>query len=1237
MASTGHHSPWPTSHSDGGDPLDGRVIRSVARNLLRPGLDVLGVAVPLGPFEISAERVESLGGRFTQFVNKLLELETSAQGMRGHQLAVTSNESTPDGGVDASLRGSIGSDFLPSGNSAWQFKRSGFGPTACAAELSGATWAHEFVRSGGSYVIVIGAALPDNLIERRRVSVVAKAIDLGLITEDDASRIRVYDANKLARWASRFPALAVSRLAGGPGSAAIDFDTWAAGRTHDKTWVSDDPRDGAMNAIRAQVASSGIIEIRVQGEPGVGKTRMVLEALRDPAISPLVAYVADERAVGGELLTHLISEDRVAILVVDECPAERHVKLVERLPADPAIRLITIGDTGPAATRTPVVGLTGVTADVTEEFLKLNYRSLRSESRRFVADHSRGNMRWTIVLADRVSGVSDAQAADIIARNDIEHFVATILPEGRDFFFSAILALLERVGCDGEKRYQLKTLADFVGVSAEDLDVVAAELEQRGLLVRQGRYRAVTPHPLSVYLAAEAWKTYGRRLVSELLPRLDPDMALAFFRRVADLGRFEPARSVLPQLLSTTGPFSTLDALEAGGLGKMLTQLAIVLPEEVALHLAELIDQADLDTLCAQRSSRRDLVWTLEKLVWHSRTFEIAANSLLKLALAENETFSNNASGTWVDLFGTMLPGTAASPAERAAYLRKVSASRDPAVRTIAVIAAAKSLVTHESISVSGELQSGVLVEPRGTPTTWEEAGTYRRAMIELLKIATRDEDSTVASKAEDALIAAAAPVLGDWFAGEALADALCHLGGDGLRRLRARAEHLISLYDRHNSPNQLIREKLVALLERLPDPSLEERVQVLLRLNRWDFDDGELQSRIERTLRGLSDAEARRRLLRSALAEDLPAAWELGNAIAAIDGKSDEALSALVDAFSVSPSAIVGYLSGLQTAGHATAIEDFLDGDLAARLTTRDRLSIAVRGPVTEESRARIFAGINELGVAEAIFLLLGWYRNMSEDEIAGVIHGLIKEASSQEDYNALVQWLSFVVHPGGSMPASVADDAWQVVTLRRKYPELSQQSWDWAQLAQAFMSEHSLEIGRIILDLIDSDQIMIADDDREAELLGKAAEMHPRAIWDDVARRLEAASWRLEVELRGWFLLHIPSDAVEEWVGLDVQRARIVASLTPIGGDEPAEVTRFLLANFYNDRRVASSLYSSLVSGFWTGQESDRIARQIEQLKGWRRRTTEPAGVREWARLTLEHLEASRDAALQREAEGY
>lgn len=1189
----------------------------------------------LGPFDIPSERIQALGPSFTAFVNRLLDLEARRHGLQGYLVSVNSNETTPDGGVDASVRGAPLTDYLPAGDSAWQFKRTGLGPQACADEFADADWAHEFVRGGGSYILVLGAALPDNRIEERRKKVAEKAIELGLLTTDDRQRIRVYDANMLARWASQFPSLAVSRLAGGPGSVVVDYETWASGRTHDKRWVADTQRAAAVETIRSQVSSSGIVDVRVQGESGIGKTRLVLQALDDDELRPLVAYVSDERSVGGELLAHLIDDKRVAILVVDECPAERHIKLVERLPADPAIRLVTIGDAGAAATRSPVVAVAPMPEAEREEFLRTNYPQLGAEARRFVADHSDGNMRWIILLADRVIRLPEAQAADLITRDDIQSFVATILPEGRDFFCATVLALLERVGWDRDLRFQLEVLARFADVPLEQMENVGGQLQQQGLLVQQGRYRAVEPHPLAVLLAAEAWRTYGDRIPTDLLPKIDAEMALSLFRRVADLGRFEPARSVLPQLLAENGPFASLEQIESGGLGRMLTPLAIVLPDEMALHLGELIEAASQDELRAQTRSRRDVVWTLEKLAWHRRTFATAANSLLGLALAENETYANNATGTWVDLFGTMLPGTAAMPNQRVEYLSQVARDARPEVRLLAVKAAAHSLVRHESIAVSAELQGGVLVEPRGRPATYAEAGEYRRSMISLLALLREDDDQEVARSAEDELIEAVHPLIADPFVGDFLAEVLTVFRGPALQRLRTEAEHTLSLYERHRQDQRWVVERLEALLGRLPAPTKVEELQVLVHLRRWDLAEGELLSRIDSAVASLASDDERESALDLLSEDDLPAALELGWAFARVTGQSEKTLDALLRAFSSSPASLIGYLHGLTEAGHKAAFEEFLDSNRAMQLDLKDRLTIAVRGPVTDQLRARVLAGLRELPVADGTHVLFGWLSNLSDEDVDALVDDWLSRVASQRDYNALIDWLNLWLHGREAIPERLRERALRLLTLRRQYPDVSPEAWDWCRIAGGLADEHGAELARLLFDLVDSGSLMIIESSEESQLLARCAVAHPQPVWDDIATRLTGGSWRIQMEIRGWLLDVVPLEIIEAWVDDDVNRARLVASIAPAGADEPAPVARLLLGRFGEDPDVASSLWAQFMSGFWTGPESDHIGRQIEQLNGWRQRSDEALGVRTWARKMIEYLEARRREALEREAE--
>lgn len=1190
----------------------------------------------LGPFDVSAAQVARLDARFSEFVKQLLAAEMAAHSLRGRALAVNSNENTADGGVDAGLRGATRTDWLPEGDSAWQFKQSDLSPKGCAEEFEKATWAHEFVAKGGAYVMALGVPRNDQLITRRREAIAKKAIELGLLATDDPELICVYDAEQLARWASHFPSLAVSRLLGGPGSSAIDYESWSRSRSHQASWVADDPRRAAIQAIRDEVMSSGIIELRVQGEGGIGKTRLVMEALRDETLRPLVAYVDSERSVGGELLAHVVEEGRTAILVVDDCPAERHVKLAERLPADPGVKLVTLGGEGLAASRFPVIEVVALPEEQTDLFLRGNYPQLGAEARRFIIDHTRGNTRWTILVADRLRNAEAAQAADIIRRNDIESFVTELLPDGRAFFLSAVLALVERVGWDRELRPQLEVLAKFADATLAEFDDVGRELEQRGLLTREGRYRVVSPHPLAVFLAAEAWRTEGERVVRELVPALDEGLALAFFKRVADLGQFEPARSVLPALLAPDGPFGSLHALEQRGAGQLLTQLAIVLPDEVMLHLSELIQSATVDELRSYTNSRRDLVWTLEKLIWHRRTFESAANSLLRLAQAENETWANNATGTWIDLFGTMLPGTAATPARRAEYVRELAASEELAVRAFAVKAAQRMLgrMQHEVITVSGELQGGVLVEPRGTPATYGEAGEYQRAGIAILDKLASDPEASVADAATTALIEATHPLIDNPFVGDALAEVLAKQRGPALDRLRTNITSLIHLHQRHDSgDSREVVARLERLAESLPPPSELDQFHLLLQLRPWDLEEDELLARIRESLRVLEDKGETDQALGVLNDEEVFSAWFVGRAIADLKGEDEALKERLAAAIPQNAGALVGYLAGLVERGKESAFDEFLESGSGQELDESQRLALAVRGPATEKAKARILSIISTLPVAIGARQVFAWQRELTEPEVVGLARDWARRVDSQEDYNALVDWLNF--RPlGQELPHPLREITFDVLTKRKAFPALGQQAWDWSQLAKALSPQRGVELARLILELVDEGKLTVLEHHEESQVLIQSTRSFPEDVWNEVAAVLSRRSWRIPMEIRKWFLSSIPNDIVESWIGDDVERARLVASIAPAGGDQPSPYARFLLQRFSDDDDVASGLWGNFISGSWVGPESDRLTAQIEQLNRWRT-AGEPEGVRQWAAEVVRGLEARRRVALEREAE--
>ena len=326
-------------------------------------------------------------------------------------------------------------------------------------------------------------------IDRRRIALVEEAQALGLPTDD----LEVLDANALARWASEFPIFAISPLLGGT-VGFQDFETWSQSRAHQALWVAGVARQAVIDQIRSDMVGQRVDDIRIEGPSGIGKTRLAMEAMRGNEWTSLVAYVPDATAAGPSSLQHLLNGGRSVIMVVDECGRRQHEKLCEMMPVGVPLKLVTIGEADDHQLQAPLFVVEALEDDAVQEFLRVNHPTLWGEAQRFVVEHCAGNVEYAIFLANGIESAGAAEAAGIIAVTTITRSCAAASRGGSVRAFVA-LALFERVGWDRELRGELEAIAEYAGASVDDFEEAANDLEERGLLVRQGRFRVLCPIP----------------------------------------------------------------------------------------------------------------------------------------------------------------------------------------------------------------------------------------------------------------------------------------------------------------------------------------------------------------------------------------------------------------------------------------------------------------------------------------------------------------------------------------------------------------------------------------------------------------------------------------------------------------------------------------------------------------------------------------------------------------------
>lgn len=287
-------------------------------------------------FELKDEEIRRLNSHeAVDFFRDLLWAEASETGVVQSAAHVPTRITVPDGGIDAKVEDADPSreDIIPSGISGFQIKSSDLQPNKCKKEVRDSdgdleTRIETLLDQDGTYVLVIFEELVGvakrsgkDSLERRKTALKEEFADKGY---PDAE-VRIYDSSMLTGFVNRFPGL-VAKYRGL--DHVQDHSTWATTATGEiETFISDDARETQITTIRNAVRESfgSCSVIRVTGLPGVGKTRLVFEAISAEDLKNRVIYsTAREFDCSGVASRLKMDSEWSAIIVVDNCDPEDH-------------------------------------------------------------------------------------------------------------------------------------------------------------------------------------------------------------------------------------------------------------------------------------------------------------------------------------------------------------------------------------------------------------------------------------------------------------------------------------------------------------------------------------------------------------------------------------------------------------------------------------------------------------------------------------------------------------------------------------------------------------------------------------------------------------------------------------------------------------------------------------------------------------------------------------------------
>ena len=704
-------------------------------NLLRlldadpAAIETLGGTLPkpirdfsAGPFEVTGQHIEALSEhQLPDLLRRMLLAEAQTHDLPTDGIHVASNIYTGDGGEDGRIEWTGGPERtpnLPSRLCQFQSKAGAIGSAQAGKEMvtkggKVKPMVCQVLSSGGNYILLCAKPYPKQEILKREDAIRQALRDAGINIADEQVSFR--DADQIAAWVNCHSSVATwVKEQTGHGTTLGAFRSWthwaARGEHRSSPWVEDE-RLATLQSRLHLLVSILRSSVRIVGLTGIGKSRLALDALgpADADLAAITMYAVGSEAIPGQIIQTVqsLADSRTrAIVVVDECPLETH-RVLSGLVSHALSRLslVTIDHEIPSSLDESTLLVPEAPQSVSQAIIERE-EGLNPVDKLRMVQLSSGfpgiclpiTRAWA--TQSPISHATDDHLVDafIQGRNPVNSEsllkTAALVSAAGVVEFDPIS---ERVIFSNSYGWpKLDDLAELAtNLTKDEIYACLQDLLDRGVLRQRGRLATLEPRPIAMRLAERQWKVWPKDKWDEVLGgNTNPSVKIRAANQLALLNTTSPASEVVKWVCRCGGPFDGIAGMSEAGHPEVLSALA----EVDATVVADLLDRSmnqvgDLQEI--KGSLRRQLVTTLETIAFRPDTFELGAELLLRLAVAENEHCANNATGQYKALFPMLLGSTAASGDSRLMVLDSASDTDDVVQRTIVVEALAQGAQTR--------------------------------------------------------------------------------------------------------------------------------------------------------------------------------------------------------------------------------------------------------------------------------------------------------------------------------------------------------------------------------------------------------------------------------------------------------------------------------------------------------------------------------------------------------------
>lgn len=303
--------------------------------------------------------------------------------------------------------------------------------------------------------------------------------------------------------------------------------------------------------------------------------------------------------------------------------------------------------------------------------------------------------------------------------------------------------------------YMLKNnlVTPLNGIAYEERRSIAAGLVHKyypTLIDVQGMWLYVRPFPLAVWLTAEWFKNvcntqvHFKQFIEDIKkqpPFVQSAISEGFCKHIQQMSGNKEAFMMVEQLVNAdiNHPFFDEENLCSGLGSRLFLAMSTVNPAAIASSLRKVFEHKEIAWLKehVNGDERRNIVWALERLCFAHESYHDSVLMMARLAVAENENISNNATGQLIQLFHVRLAGTEVDLKERL-YTLQYFINEGEEYIPLVIYCFDAALRNGGFSRIGGAEKFGFENRKDYIPKTWSEIFEYwygcRDLLLELMK-----------------------------------------------------------------------------------------------------------------------------------------------------------------------------------------------------------------------------------------------------------------------------------------------------------------------------------------------------------------------------------------------------------------------------------------------------------------------------------------------------------------------